>query len=218
MLQRAASNAYSWWYASHVRTKQSKWLEQSLQDMGEKVEAVLKLIQEDGDSFAKRAEISLAERYDHISRELQNANNTLASAFPDQYQFPMDDDDDHSTPRMHRKFQERQSNNPNIPQAPPKFPSKNIKAIIALTTNSKKSSPPKPGPKSGAHAKKLPQSGLTMSEAISEIDKLQKQILTLQTEKEFAKSSYESGYAKYWDIDEQIAGTQEKISKLQDEF
>ena len=33
MLQRAASNAYSWWYASHVRTKQSKWLEQSLQGM-----------------------------------------------------------------------------------------------------------------------------------------------------------------------------------------
>lgn len=33
MLQRAASNAYSWWWASHVRTKQSKWLEQSLQGM-----------------------------------------------------------------------------------------------------------------------------------------------------------------------------------------
>ena len=31
MLQRAASNAYSWWWASHIRTKQSKWLEQHLQ-------------------------------------------------------------------------------------------------------------------------------------------------------------------------------------------
>lgn len=31
MLQRAASNACSWWWASHIRTKQSKWLEQSLQ-------------------------------------------------------------------------------------------------------------------------------------------------------------------------------------------
>ena len=30
MLQRAASNAYSWWWASHIRTKQSKWLEQNL--------------------------------------------------------------------------------------------------------------------------------------------------------------------------------------------
>ena len=31
MLQRAASNAYSWWWASHIRTKQSRWLEQSMQ-------------------------------------------------------------------------------------------------------------------------------------------------------------------------------------------
>ena len=27
MLQRAANNAYSWWWASHIRTTQSKWLE-----------------------------------------------------------------------------------------------------------------------------------------------------------------------------------------------
>lgn len=33
MLQRAASNAYSWWWASHIRTKQSKWLETNLQGM-----------------------------------------------------------------------------------------------------------------------------------------------------------------------------------------
>lgn len=31
MLQRAARNAYSWWAASHIRTKQSKWLQQNLQ-------------------------------------------------------------------------------------------------------------------------------------------------------------------------------------------
>ncbi|MFQ6640045.1 hypothetical protein Gotur_016532 [Gossypium turneri] len=30
MLQKVASNAYSWWWASHIRTKQSKWLEQNL--------------------------------------------------------------------------------------------------------------------------------------------------------------------------------------------
>lgn len=37
MLQRAASNAYSWWWASHIRTKQSKWLEQNLQGMNQPV-------------------------------------------------------------------------------------------------------------------------------------------------------------------------------------
>ncbi|KAG4992150.1 hypothetical protein JHK87_025607 [Glycine soja] len=72
-------------------------------DMEEKVQTVLKLLEEEGDSFAKRAEMyykrrpelisfveesfkayrALAERYDHISTELQNANNTIASVFPD---------------------------------------------------------------------------------------------------------------------------------------
>jgi hypothetical protein len=33
MLQRAASNAYSWWWASHVRTKQSKWLDNNLKGL-----------------------------------------------------------------------------------------------------------------------------------------------------------------------------------------
>jgi hypothetical protein len=31
MLQRVASNAYSWWWASHIRTTQSKWLDANLQ-------------------------------------------------------------------------------------------------------------------------------------------------------------------------------------------
>ena len=73
-------------------------------DMEEKVQNVLQLIEEDGDSFAKRAEMyykkrpelinfvgesyqayrALAERYDHISTELQNANTTIASVFPEQ--------------------------------------------------------------------------------------------------------------------------------------
>ncbi|KAI3704397.1 hypothetical protein L1987_74616 [Smallanthus sonchifolius] len=32
MTERAAGNGYSWWWASHIRTKQTKWLEQNLQD------------------------------------------------------------------------------------------------------------------------------------------------------------------------------------------
>jgi hypothetical protein len=31
MLRRAASNAYSWWWASHIRTTQSKWLDNNVQ-------------------------------------------------------------------------------------------------------------------------------------------------------------------------------------------
>ncbi|KAG4986103.1 hypothetical protein JHK84_034054 [Glycine max] len=91
-------------------------------DMEEKVQTVLKLLEEEGDSFAKRAEMcykrrpelisfvdesfkayrALAEGYDHISTELQNANNTIASVFPDRVPF-MDEEDDDGSPRPSRK-------------------------------------------------------------------------------------------------------------------
>ncbi|KAK8673026.1 hypothetical protein V6N13_111382 [Hibiscus sabdariffa] len=107
MLQTAASNEYSWRWASHIRTKQSKWLEHNLQDMEKRLRYVLKLVEEDADSFAERAEMYykkrpelihfvveayrayrvLAERYDHLSAELQNANQAITSVFPGQPSF-----------------------------------------------------------------------------------------------------------------------------------
>ncbi|KAL8167356.1 hypothetical protein V2J09_008855 [Rumex salicifolius] len=228
MLQRAASNAYSWWWASHIRTKQSKWLEQSLQDMEEKVTVVLKMIEEDGDSFAKRAEMyykkrpelihfveesyrafrALAERYDLMSKELQNANSTLASAFPDRFQYAMDDDEDGTSPQMPRRNPKQ---SPNIPNVPKHFPAKNIKAIMALT--------PKPGVKKAATNNGHESgSGMSKEGAVDEIDRLQKVILTKQTEKEFTKSSYESGVAKYWEIEQEIIELQKRVSVLQDEY
>ncbi|KAG4114956.1 hypothetical protein ERO13_D12G079801v2 [Gossypium hirsutum] len=61
MLQRAANNAYSWWWASHIKTKQSKWMDQNLQEMEQQVKAVLKLLEE-GDSFVRGAEIYYKRR------------------------------------------------------------------------------------------------------------------------------------------------------------
>ncbi|KAK8672998.1 hypothetical protein V6N13_111354 [Hibiscus sabdariffa] len=75
--------------------------------MEKKVRYVLKLVEEDANSFAERAEMYykkrpelihfvveayrayrvLAERYDHLSAELQNANQAIASVFPDQPSF-----------------------------------------------------------------------------------------------------------------------------------
>ncbi|KAF8051017.1 hypothetical protein N665_1820s0003 [Sinapis alba] len=235
MLQRAASNAYSWWWASHIRTKQSKWLEQNLQDIEEKVQYVLKLLQEDGDSFAKRAEMyykkrpelitfveetfrayrALAERYDKISTELQNANTTIASAFPDQVpNFAMDDDDDGPS----SKFSKR----PNLPGpsgAPnvPKLPVKDLKSAVRVAT--KKLQPRKSMKYTGGATNVVVKSsGLSKSEAMGEIDRLQKEILSLQTEKEFVKSSYERGLSKYWEFEKSIKEKQERICGLQDEF
>ncbi|KAK3030748.1 hypothetical protein RJ639_036552 [Escallonia herrerae] len=125
MLQRAARNAYSWWWASHIRTKQSKWLEQNLQDMEEKVEYILKIIDEDGDSFAVRAEMyyrkrpeiinfvedcfrgyrALAERYDHLSKDLQSANRTIATVYPERVQLGMDEEDEEYLPKTSTPFQ-----------------------------------------------------------------------------------------------------------------
>ncbi|CAK8537145.1 unnamed protein product [Lathyrus sativus] len=231
MLQRAASNAYSWWWASHIRTKQSKWMEQNLQDMEEKVQHAIKLVEEDGDSFAKRAEMyykkrpelisfieetykayrALAERYDHISTELQNANNTIASVFPDRVPY-MDEEEDGGSPRTPKKTP-TEGYKPNVP----KPPLRDLKSVVtAATTAPKKLNAKKTA--TSSVASKVPKSGLSRKEALEEVDKLQKQILSLQTVKEFVKSSYDNAMARYWETGEKIKELQEKVSDLQDEI
>ncbi|KAL6518595.1 hypothetical protein OROGR_019097 [Orobanche gracilis] len=233
MLQRAASNAYSWWWASHIRTKQSKWLEQCLQDMEDKVQSMLKLIEEDGDSFAKRAEMyykrrpelittveesykafrALADRYDLLSKELQNANHTIATVFPEQVQFAMSEEEDDVCPtpnNIHRNAQILDMNTSNNVPRVPKGPKKDLKTIISKASKQFRG-------KRTSHTPDA-KSGLTKDEALEEINKIQKDILALQTVKEFVKSSYESGVAKYWGIENQIMELQQKVSRLQDEF
>lgn len=81
-------------------------------DMDAKVKAMIKLIEEDADSFARRAEMyykkrpelmklveefyrayrALAERYDHATVELRQAHKTMAEAFPNQAQYMLSDD------------------------------------------------------------------------------------------------------------------------------
>lgn len=233
MLQRAARNAYSWWWASHVRTKQSKWLEQSLQDMEEKVHSVVKLIEEDGDSFARRAEMyyrkrpellqfveesyrayrALAERYDHLSTELQNANNTIANLCPDQIEL-MQEDDEYSltTPT---KFPQVPIASPSIIPKVPKAPIRDWKGLVTASKhmNIAKKKQAKPT----EYIKEVSKSGLSKNEALEEIGKLHKDILVLQTAKEFVKSSYESGLSRYWDMENQISEKQGRICFLEDE-
>lgn len=201
-------------------------------DMEEKVHNVVKLIEEDGDSFAKRAEMyykkrpelihfveesyrayrALAERYDHISTELQNANTTIASVFPEQVQFAMEEEDEESVPRVQKRAPEVPKSN--IPMVP-NIPNKELKRIITSAT---KKLQPKKTTKAAAAATAVAKSGLSKPKALEEIDKLQKHILALQTEKEFLKSSYEHGLEKYWEIENQIKEMQGRVFSLQDEF
>ncbi|KAK3140180.1 hypothetical protein QOZ80_5AG0397180 [Eleusine coracana subsp. coracana] len=103
---------YSWWWDSHISPKNSKWLQENLTDMDSKIKVMIKIIDEDADSFARRAEMyykrrpelmslleelyrayrALAERYDHAAGELRQANRRMAEAFPDEYQLDLDDD------------------------------------------------------------------------------------------------------------------------------
>ncbi|XP_078437033.1 uncharacterized protein LOC144707691 [Wolffia australiana] len=208
MLHRAASNAYSWWWASHIRTKQSKWLDNNLQDVEVKVESVLKLIEEDGDSFAQKAEMyyrkrpelvkfvedfyrayrALAERYDHISGELHRANKALATVFPDQLQLPIGDGDEEEGDATHETT---------TAVLPEEDPAKET----AQETSSKATS-----------------MAMSRDAAEEKIDGLLKGILVLQTEKEFVKTSYESSLAKYWDIERRMTDMQKEVCGLQDRY
>ncbi|KAL3654124.1 hypothetical protein CASFOL_003805 [Castilleja foliolosa] len=204
--------------------------------MEEKVQGMIKLIEEDGDSFAKRAEMyykrrpelissveesyrafkALADRYDLLSKELQNANHTIATVFPEQVQFDMDEDEDCPTPKLPKKNNQIPIGNPqNIPKVP-KAPIENLKGLISTASKQIQAKKTKPAPK--VVNKTIVKSGLNKDEALIEIDKLHKDILSLQTVKEFVKSSYESGLAKYWEIENQIMELQDKVCRLQDEF
>ncbi|KAJ1423840.1 Protein Networked [Sesbania bispinosa] len=112
LLHSESRRLYSWWWDSHISPKNSKWLQENLKDMDAKVKAMIKLIEEDADSFARRAEMyykkrpelmklveefyrayrALAERYDHATVELRQAHKTMAEAFPNQAQYLLTDD------------------------------------------------------------------------------------------------------------------------------
>ncbi|XP_061376177.1 protein NETWORKED 1A [Gastrolobium bilobum] len=112
LLHSESRRLYSWWWDSHISPKNSKWLQENLTDMDAKVKAMIKLIEEDADSFARRAEMyykkrpelmklveefyrayrALAERYDHATGELRQAHKTMAEAFPNQAHYLLTDD------------------------------------------------------------------------------------------------------------------------------
>ncbi|KAK7300793.1 hypothetical protein RJT34_11644 [Clitoria ternatea] len=91
MRRLESRKSHSWWWDSHISPKNSKWLSENLEEMDRDVKRMLKMIEEDADSFAKKAEMyyqkrpdlvhlveefyrryrALAERYDHVTGELR---------------------------------------------------------------------------------------------------------------------------------------------------
>ncbi|KAI8032111.1 Protein NETWORKED 4A [Camellia lanceoleosa] len=92
-----SEKSHSWWWDSHISPKNSKWLAENLEEVDQSVKQMLKLIEEDGDSVAKKAEMngenrpvliahvegfhrlykSLAERYDHLTGELRKNASSM---------------------------------------------------------------------------------------------------------------------------------------------
>ncbi|KAK2371833.1 protein NETWORKED 1A [Trifolium repens] len=103
---------YSWWWDSHNSPKNSKWLLENLTDIDTKVKSMIKIIEAEADSFARRAEMyykkrpelmklveefyrayrALAERYDHAMGELRHAQKTMPEAFPNSAYYILNDD------------------------------------------------------------------------------------------------------------------------------
>ncbi|OAY68396.1 Protein NETWORKED 2A [Ananas comosus] len=179
---------------------------------------MLKLLGEEADSFGKRAEMyykrrpevivdveeayrayrALAERYDHISGELHRANHTIATAFPDQVQYALLEEEDDNLPKAITPIDSSKINKPTV------------EGLIKRRRESQAAIKEKQGRKGS------PQ--MSKERAQEEINQLQKSILVLQTEKEFVKNAYESGIAKYWEIEKKINDMQEEVCYYQDEF
>ncbi|KAL6616816.1 hypothetical protein ACP70R_039086 [Stipagrostis hirtigluma subsp. patula] len=189
--------------------------------MEHRVKCMLLLLGEEADSFSKRAEMyykrrpevitqveevyrayrGLADRYDIMSGELHKANHTIATAFPDQVQYAMLEEEDD-----------------NIPKAfTPVDPRKIHKSTVdGLMKKKKKGEHPPLGGKAKKNNNTSPP--INKENAREEISRLQKAILVMQTEKEFIKSSYETGIAKYWDLEKEINEMQEQVCQFQDKF
>ncbi|XVF39650.1 hypothetical protein PTKIN_Ptkin01aG0050500 [Pterospermum kingtungense] len=154
-----------------------------------------------------RAYRALAERYDHLSKDLQSANRTIASVFPDQVPFSMDEDDEENGSQA--STSSSSPDKPGVPKPKAPFQDKNFRSQSMLLSK---------GHVSSAKDVDFPCSGLSQNAAVDEIDKLQKEILAMQTEGEFVKSSYEQGYNRLCEIENQITEKQKRVCYLQDEF
>ncbi|MFS7953265.1 putative protein Networked (NET), actin-binding (NAB) [Helianthus anomalus] len=215
-------------------------------DMEEKVEYILKIITEDGDSFRVRAEQyyrkrpelvnfvedtfrgyrALAERYDHLSKDLQSANRTIAMIFPERVQMSIDDEEYEDFTSNSDEYENIVTTNSHVPLPPKQNHLPKMESVIQGVLKKKSKMPTMMMSKKGLvkigvdenASRASKSSGLSKDEVVDEIEKLQKEILGFQTEKEFVRSSYESALSKYWEIENQINEMHTRISSLQHEF
>ncbi|KAE8682185.1 Detected protein of unknown function [Hibiscus syriacus] len=199
--------------------------------MEEKFAGMLEIIDDDGDSFIRRANMyfkkrpellsivedtyrayrALAERYDLLSRDLQSANRTIATMFPDQVPYSIHDEDDENGCLASPRPDTPPPSKPGSRVPVPNIDFRSQSMLLLRKGQLKKSI-------SSAEAGLCPQSGLSKEEALEEINKLEKEILEMQTEWELVKNSYEQAYKRLCAIENGISEKQKRVCSLQDEY
>ncbi|KAK8588261.1 hypothetical protein V6N13_087201 [Hibiscus sabdariffa] len=85
MLQTMMKETPRWWWfdTHHKGSKRSPWLRSTLSELDNKTKMMLKLIEEDADSFAQRAEMYYKKRPELISlvQDLYRAHRSLAERY-----------------------------------------------------------------------------------------------------------------------------------------
>nr|DAD33459.1 TPA_asm: hypothetical protein HUJ06_012310 [Nelumbo nucifera] len=83
MLLSMKKTSYSWWFDSHSSQRRSPWLQSTISELDEKILAMLKLIEEDADSFAESAEMYCKKRPELVNmvEGLYRAHRSLAEQF-----------------------------------------------------------------------------------------------------------------------------------------
>lgn len=240
-MDSAVNHSHSWWWDSHVSPKHSRWLKENLTDMDLKVKDMLKLIEEDADSFAKRAEMyykkrpelislveefyrgyrALAERYDHITGELHHVQCNMEDAFPNQMHYAMDD----VSPRASLINKQSQGHLGKELEGFDSFLTEtghrflDSKQTVDTLVFSEEMGLEIPNPKLVPRFPMQKRTGTPSGqiEVPNEITKLQKEFLSLQQEKEILKGDYERGSEQFRVVEEQFLKLQEKLQHVQEE-
>ncbi|KAL9257020.1 NETWORKED 3C-like protein [Drosera capensis] len=79
----AKKQSYWWWFESHNSPCKSQWLQSTLAELDQKTKAMLKVIDQDADSFRQRAEMYYKKRPELVSmvEEFYRAHRSLAEQY-----------------------------------------------------------------------------------------------------------------------------------------
>ncbi|XP_074274289.1 uncharacterized protein LOC141598488 [Silene latifolia] len=79
----AKQQSHGWWFDSHSSLNCSPWLQSTLAELDEKTKTMLKLIEDDSDSFAQRAEMYYKKRPELVSmvEDFYRSHRSLAERY-----------------------------------------------------------------------------------------------------------------------------------------